>query len=128
MGIVLSRKGKNKIESSFIISQISDTNSNINAVQSPTVVSIYRSLDARSWTIEAWIFSSSIYSNDQGIISQCQCLLFIVRGSRLYAEFTYNDISGSQNITNNLWYHVVFICNYDIKQQILYVNGVQDAI
>jgi hypothetical protein len=87
-----------------------------------------------SFTIEAWIFSTAVYSGDNGLFGQCQCssctnqcLYFLVRGSVLYAGFTYNDIIGSQNITNNLWYHVAFVYNSATQQQILYVNGYQDA-
>ncbi|CAF4278878.1 unnamed protein product, partial [Rotaria sordida] len=36
-----------------------------------------------------------------------QCLYFLVRGGYLFAGFTHNDIRGSQNLINNLWYHVM---------------------
>ncbi|CAF1269156.1 unnamed protein product [Rotaria sordida] len=100
-----------------------------------TVSSPFLDLSSRSFTIEAWIFSSTVYSGDYGIFGQCQCstcsnqcLYFLVRGSYLYAGFTSNDISGLTNISNSLWYHVAFVYNYNTKQQILYVNGVQDNI
>ena len=105
-----------------------------NSNQYMRVLSPYIDLSYRSFTIEAWIYSTVIYSGDYGIFSQCQCstcgnqcLFFSVRASRLYAGFAYNDIYGTQNISNNVWYHVAFVYDYDAKQQILYVNGYQDT-
>ncbi|CAF3182712.1 unnamed protein product [Rotaria socialis] len=100
-----------------------------------TIATPFVDLTYKSFTIETWIFSSAAYSGDSGIFGQCecsscsnQCLYLLVRGTSLYAGFTLNDISGSSTLAANLWYHVAFVYNYDTKQQILYLNGVQDAI
>ena len=91
-------------------------------------------LNFTSFTIEAWIYPSSL-SSDRGIFAQChcrgctnQCLYFITRGNRLHIGFTSNDLTGSTILIINTWYHVAFVYNYQTQQQILYVNGVQDAI
>ena len=102
--------------------------------QSFTVASPFLPLNSTSFTIEAWIYPTSLTS-DRGIFGQCQCstcvnqcLYFISRSSRLYVGFTLNDLSGSTTLGTNTWYHVTFVYNYQTQQQILYVNGVQDAI
>jgi hypothetical protein len=84
--------------------------------------------------VEAWIYPTNIVG-DRGIFSQCacstclnQCFYLIVRSARLYADFTLNDLTGSTSIVTNTWYHIAFVYNYATNQQILYLNGVQDAI
>ena len=91
-------------------------------------------LNSTSLTIEAWIYSTS-FSSDRGIFGQCQCptcanqcLYFICRSSRLFVDFTLNDLSGSTILVTSIWYHVAFVYNYQTRQQILYLNGVQDGI
>lgn len=91
-------------------------------------------LSYTSFTIEGWI-NSVTSTGDRGIFGQCQCstctnqcLYFILRSGRLHIGFTSNDLSGSTVISNNNWYHVAFVYNYQTQQQILYLNGVQDAI
>ncbi|CAF4151970.1 unnamed protein product, partial [Rotaria magnacalcarata] len=37
-------------------------------------------------------------------------------------------LSGSTILYNSTWYHIAFVYNYGAQQQILYVNGVQDAV
>ena len=87
-----------------------------------------------SFAIEAWIYPTSL-SGDRGIFGQCQCrgctnqcLYFICRNNRLHIGFTSNDLSGSTALVTNTWYHVAFVYNYQTRQQILYVNGIQDGI
>ena len=105
---------------------------NASSSQSLQVTSPVFNLAYTSFTIEAWIYASSV-SGDVGIFGQCQCgscanqcFFFIIRGGRLYAGFTLNDVGGSRALVINTWYHVAFVYNYAAQQQILYVNGVQD--
>ena len=91
-------------------------------------------LSYTSFTIEAWIYPT-VLRGDHGIFGQCscsscsnQCLYLIIRNSILYVDFTSNYLSGSTVLSNYTWYHVAFVYNYGAGQQILYVNGVQDAI
>ena len=97
-------------------------------------VSQFINLASLSFTLEAWIYASS-YAGDNPILSQCQCvscsgqcLSFIVRGARLYVGFNLNDLQGVASLVVNTWYHVAFVYNMATSQQILYLNGVQDAI
>ena len=100
-----------------------------------SVTTPFLNLSLRSFTIEAWIYPT-LLTGDRAIFGQCQCsgcanrcLYFITRGSRLYIGFTSNDLSGTTDISSTpTWYHVAFVYNYQTQQQILYINGVQDAI
>jgi hypothetical protein len=98
------------------------------------LVTAFLNLSSTSFTIEAWINPTST-TGDRGIFGQCQCstcanqcLYLILRSGRLYISFTSNDLSGSTTLTTGVWYHIAFVYNYQTQQQILYVNGVQDAI
>ncbi|CAM4820209.1 unnamed protein product [Rotaria magnacalcarata] len=98
------------------------------------VASPFFSLNDTSFTIKAWIYLKAS-SSDRGIFGQCscsscanQCLYLIIRNNRLYVDFTSNHLSGSTILYNSTWYHIAFVYNYGTQQQILYVNGVQDAI
>ena len=100
--------------------------------QSFEVISPFFNLAYRSFTIEAWIYATTV-TGDYGIFSQCQCAScanqcfhFNIRSSNLHAGFTLNDVTGSQTLSANTWYHVTFVYDYSNKQQILYLNGVQD--
>ncbi|CAF4488996.1 unnamed protein product, partial [Rotaria sp. Silwood2] len=102
--------------------------------QSFAVSSPFFNLSYTSFTFEAWIYYSTTTS-DRGIFGQCQCstctnqcLYLIMRNNRLYVDFTSNYLSGSTAITTTYWYHIAFVYNYETRQQILYLNGVQDAI
>ncbi|CAF3977515.1 unnamed protein product [Rotaria sordida] len=102
--------------------------------QSFQVSTPFLNLASTSFTIEAWIYST-IVTGDNGIMGQCQCTLcsnqcfyFLIRSSKLYVGFTLNDISGLTTMTASTWYHVAFVYNSVTKQQILYLNGVQDNI
>ncbi|CAF1386429.1 unnamed protein product [Rotaria sordida] len=77
----------------------------------------------------------STSTSDRGIFGQCQCstcsnqcLYLIMRNNRLYIDFTSNYLSGSTAISTSYWYHIAFVYNYETRQQILYLNGVQDGI
>ena len=103
--------------------------------QSFIVSSAFLNLAYTSFTIEAWIYSPTSYTGDNGIFGQCQCstcankcLYFIVQNSRLYVGFTLDDVSGSLSLTSAVWYHIAFVYNYETQQQIIYLNGVQDGI
>ena len=111
----------------------------INPLTTPTnssfLVSSFLNLSFRSFTVEAWIYSLTAFSGDNGIFGQCQCttcpnqcLSLMVRSGRLYMGFNLNDISGVTTLAGTTWHHVAFVYNYDTMQQIIYLNGVQDRI
>ncbi|CAF3801840.1 unnamed protein product [Rotaria sp. Silwood1] len=43
-------------------------------------------------------------------------------------SFTLNDLIGTTTMSINTWYHVAFVYNYATSQQIIYLNGIQEAI
>ncbi|CAF1062553.1 unnamed protein product [Didymodactylos carnosus] len=96
--------------------------------------SSYFNLNSQSFTFEAWIYLHTV-ANDAPIFSQCtcttctsQCLFLIIRNSKLYMGFNFNDLSAVTTLSTSTWYHVAFVYNYQTSQQIIYLNGVQDAI
>lgn len=103
--------------------------------QSFLVATPFFNLTYTSFTIEAWLYSTTSYAGDNSIFGQCQCttcanqcLYFLIRGARLYAGFILNDVAGSTTLTSTNWYHVAFVYNYEAQQQILYLNGIQDGM
>jgi hypothetical protein len=107
-------------------------NSSMN--QSFLVSTPFLDLTLKSFTIEGWIYPT-IMSGDRGIFGQCQCstctnqcMYLIIRTNHLYIGFTSNELSGTTILSINTWYHIAFVYNYQIQQQILYLNGVQEAI
>ncbi|CAF4118355.1 unnamed protein product, partial [Rotaria sordida] len=104
------------------------------STQSFLVSTPFFDLSYTSFTIEAWIYST-LLTGDHGIFGQCQCatcenqcFYLIIRNSRLYIDFTSNYLSGSTTLSNGTWYHIAFVYNYETRQQILYLNGIQDAV
>ncbi|CAF1166680.1 unnamed protein product [Didymodactylos carnosus] len=87
-----------------------------------------------SFSMEAWIYPFNVSSNaDDSIFSQCQalvtdqCLRFALASGYLRMRF-YND--GSQGIIlfqPNRWYHIACIYDYNLTNQIVYVNGLLDG-
>jgi hypothetical protein len=107
-------------------------NSSMN--QSFLVNNTFLDLTFKSFTIEGWIYPTML-STDRGIFGQCQCttctnqcLYLMIHANHLYIGFTSNDLSGTTTISVNTWYHIAFVYNYQTQQQILYINGVQEAI
>ncbi|CAF1286309.1 unnamed protein product, partial [Rotaria sordida] len=104
------------------------------STQSFLVSTPFFDLSYTSFTIEAWIYST-LLTGDHGIFGQCQCatcenqcFYLIIRNSRLYIDFTSNYLSGSTTLSSGGLYHIAFVYNYETRQQILYLNGIQDAI
>jgi hypothetical protein len=87
---------------------------NVSVGQYFLVSTPFLDLTFKSFTIEGWIYSTT-GTPDRGIFSQCQCstcsnqcLFLMIRGSRLYAGFTLNDLTGTTTILTSTWYHIAF--------------------
>ena len=100
-----------------------------------TVISPFLDLSFKSFTIEARIFPIISSSTDFGIFSTFQCFIctnlglsLIIRNYQLFVIFTNNDLAGNTTLVTSTWYHIAFVYNYETLQQIIYINGVQDAI
>ena len=105
-------------------------NSTLN--QSVVVASPFLNLSYTSFTLEAWIFSSSLVG-DNGIFSQCQCsscqdqcLHLIIRNARMYMGFTLDDLVGVNTVPLNSWTHVAYVYDYSTRTQLIYLQGVLD--
>ncbi|CAF1633714.1 unnamed protein product, partial [Didymodactylos carnosus] len=102
------------------------------------VVSKYLDLSYTSFTFEVWINTATIsISNnnlsDNAIIGQCdsltadKCLSLALRNGRVLMSFYGNDLSGSTVLTVGRWYHIAYVYDYTVSNQIIYVNGVLDG-
>ncbi|CAF5141225.1 unnamed protein product, partial [Rotaria sp. Silwood1] len=78
----------------------------------------FLNLYSTSFTIELWIYPIINNTEDYGIFSQCQC-------STCTNQCFYLTI---RSFHFNTWYHIAFIYNYNIDEQILYINRIQDNI
>ncbi|CAF2944210.1 unnamed protein product, partial [Rotaria sp. Silwood2] len=94
-------------------------------------ISNYFSLTYTSFTIEMWIYATALAIGEYGLFSQSQQLSInlnlhcVIRSYRMYMGFYANDVNSTTNIAINTWYHVAFVYNYPLRQQILYLNGVK---
>ncbi|CAF1476308.1 unnamed protein product [Rotaria sordida] len=84
----------------------------VNSVQYVTVSS-YLSFFSRSFTIEAWIYVTSLISSvDYGIFGQYQAattrqwLFCIIRSNKMFFGFFNDDVGGSTTLSTNIWTHV----------------------
>ena len=96
------------------------------------VSSHFLNLTYTSFTIEAWIYASSL-NGDNAIFTQCacstcqdQCLYLLIRNFKLYMSFMMNDVIGLTTLTINTWYHVGFVYDYSSQTQSVYLQGVLD--
>ena len=101
--------------------------------QSMIVSSRFFNLSYTSFTLEAWIYGNS-FSGDNSIFSQCECftcqdrcLFLLIRNSRLYMDFTTDDVIGTRTLAANTWHHVAFVYDYSTQTQSLYLQGVLDS-
>jgi Concanavalin A-like lectin/glucanases superfamily len=99
-----------------------------------TVPSPFLSLTYRSFTIEAWINLVNLSaSNDTSLFGQChnftirRCLHYVIRQSKLYMGFLYNDAAGATNVSLNNWFHVGFVYDMATNKQSIYLNGILDG-
>ncbi|CAF4933523.1 unnamed protein product [Rotaria sp. Silwood1] len=77
----------------------------------------------------------NLYSTNYGIFIQCQCstcrnqcFYLIIRSFHLFVSLKNNDLISNIILISNTWYHIAFIYNYNIEEQILYINEIQDNI
>ena len=101
----------------------------VNSTDYVTVTS-YLSFVNQSFTIEAWIYLTSLNSSvDNGIFGQCQnittdrCLHFVIRSNKIYMGFFGDDISGTTTLWTNVWTHVAFTYDLATNTKSLYLNG-----
>ena len=95
----------------------------------------YINLISRSFTVEAWIYLSSVApSADLDILGECEigaldrCLHYVLRQNKLYLGFLSDDLSGTTTFTANVWYHVAFVYDYSLNIKSVYLNGILDGI
>ena len=93
----------------------------------------FPSLTNRSWTFELWLYLLTVPNvRNIGIIIQCEsqttnlCLHIVIRQQKTYFGFYGDDLSGSQTILKNQWYHLAFVFDHSTKTQSIYIDGFLD--
>ncbi|CAF1506487.1 unnamed protein product [Adineta steineri] len=110
-----------------------------NASSNPTLTTSYIALQSSSFTIDVWLYittltSSVTYYPIFGICPQFvayQCLMCIIHQSNsafyLYLGFYGNDCIGTTPLTVNTWIHAAFVFDLTALTQKVYLNGVLDS-
>ena len=98
----------------------------------------YLSLTQKSFTIEMWMYPSTVtVPMDYGIFCQCDsnlvCLSLNFRNARFVLSFdsmNSNNISitGTSVLSGSMWTHVTIVYDAVLFEQRIYVNGQIDAI
>jgi hypothetical protein len=98
----------------------------------------YVNLAKQSFTLEMWLNPSSVVGQvDYGVFDQCGsdliCLSLSIRNARVTLSFdSLNNSSrklyGSSVLNNNNWVHVAVVYDAIKFQQMIYVNGLIDAL
>lgn len=102
----------------------------IQAVQYMYVNTPFINLANRPFTMEAWIFLTSINTTEEtGIFGQCEketldrCLHFDIRGQKLFMGFYSDDLTGPTNLIIQIWTHVAFVYDMATNTKLIYING-----
>ncbi|CAF1181192.1 unnamed protein product [Adineta steineri] len=92
----------------------------------------------RSFTVEAWIYPSTISTGspyvDMVIYAQTsatqiyQVMYMMLRNGTGYGAFYGDDVQGSTIFQAHEWQHIAFTYDYTMTTQVIYINGVADAI
>ena len=91
-----------------------------------------------SFTIEAWVYpSSTIGGNDFLIFTQCsstnsatpnRCLQVMTRLGKGFISLYYGgDCTATSTLSANVWTHLTFVHNVQMRAQLIYVNGKLDG-
>ncbi|CAF4236032.1 unnamed protein product, partial [Adineta steineri] len=94
----------------------------------------YKSLVNTSFTVEMWIYPTTMNGVDYGLFAQSDMrslnhwLQMIIRHNRLYMDFWGPHVTGGTLLTTNTWYHAAFVYDYSAKTQTVYLNGYQDGL
>ena len=99
-----------------------------------TINSPFLNLANRAFTVEAWIFLTSLNSTtDTALFAQCQafsarnCLHYVIRSNKLYMGFFSDDTSGVTNVSLNVWFHIAFVYNFAANTKSIYLDGILDG-
>lgn len=99
------------------------------------IQSSYIDFYRRSFTIELWIYLTTITIGGSPFFGECvdaidnQCLHIGTDGSsNLFMGFWSDDVHGSTTINPNQWYHTAFVYDYESRQRLIYLNGISESI
>ena len=96
-------------------------------------VSTYRDLINKSFTVEMWFYATSLTTGDSALFGQFyaqatdQTLHYVIRINKLHLGFYGDDLTDTNVIQTNTWYHVAFVYDYPSLTQMIYLNGRLDG-
>jgi len=100
-------------------------------------VNQYLDFTTTSFTVTAWIWiPTNFTSNACGyftLLCQCEqtntdkCLHIVVANGNLFLGFYNDDLRGNSSLYANQWYHVAYVYNRSLPQQLVYLNGILDG-
>jgi hypothetical protein len=98
------------------------------------ILTSYIDFYRRSFTFELWFYLNNM-TNGPPLFGECvslttdQCLhIGLNSDATLHLGFWNDDINGLTSIAINQWYHAAFVYDYDLRQQLIYLNGVLENI
>ncbi|CAF1362667.1 unnamed protein product [Adineta ricciae] len=90
-----------------------------------------------SFTFEMWLYGDSFYYNssytDNYILDQFdqnvtdRFFHLIIRNQRVQFGFGNDDLTSSQTLIANRWYHLAVVYDYSTRSQTIYINGYLDV-
>jgi hypothetical protein len=90
-------------------------------------------LNSRSFTIEFWFYLVNGVLNNFAFFGQLsvintskQTLFLVAVGGRLDIGFFNDDITSSRVLADNTWYHAAFVYDINLRQQLIYIDGLLD--
>ena len=109
-----------------------------NATRNQSLIAPHIPLAANSFTIELWLkIPKYVNPSDHSILGLCpsavnahDCLHLVIRSAdhHLMMGFFHDDCHGSFSVPLNEWIHAAFVFDKNTLKQIIYVNGIIDAI
>jgi hypothetical protein len=97
-------------------------------------ISTYRNFTYTSFTVDMWIYATSIGVGDYGVFFQFESLTtlralhFVIRDGSMHLGFYGYFVRSTKILLSQVWYHVAFMYDNSTQQQILYLNGVLDTV
>ncbi|HWB33879.1 MAG TPA: LamG domain-containing protein [Candidatus Paceibacterota bacterium] len=85
-----------------------------------------------SFSVSTWVMFRDTSNSDEALVSigssaTDQQFHMLRRNDKMFMGFFFDDLTGSQTIAANRWYHITETWDASTKRQAIYVNGVLDA-
>ncbi|CAF5032358.1 unnamed protein product, partial [Rotaria sp. Silwood1] len=97
------------------------------------VVVPYIDFTSKSFTVEMWIYLSTLRTSDINLFGECEnhtvrrCLHYNIRNYKVYMGFYADDLSGVTNLTTGRWYHIAYMYDAVANNQSIYLDGLLEG-